>query len=139
MKARLVTTPDELAQFLAPLSAAGADMFHCSTLKFWEPEFEGSNLNLAGWTRKLTGKPAISGGSVNCNTAFRDSDRPPNDVNGVMDNAGDAAARIAGEEFDLIAVGRALIANPAWPDITRRGAYHELVPFDNDDCNARLY
>jgi len=131
MKAKLVTSPDELAQFLAPLSGAGADMFHCSTLKFWEPEFEGSDLNLAGWARKLTGKPAISVGSVNGNIT--------GEPRAVLDNAADAAAMIGRGEFDLIAVGRALIANPAWADITRRGAHGELAHFDNDDCNARLY
>ena len=54
--ARLATTPEELARFLAPLSTAGVDIFHCSQRRFWEPEFEGSDLNLAGWTKKLTGK-----------------------------------------------------------------------------------
>ncbi len=46
----------ELEAFLAPLTDAGVDIFDCSTRRFWEPEFEGSRLNLAGWTRKLTGK-----------------------------------------------------------------------------------
>jgi NADH:flavin oxidoreductases, Old Yellow Enzyme family len=41
--ARLVETPEALAAFLEPLSAAGVDIFHCSTRRFWEPEFEGSN------------------------------------------------------------------------------------------------
>eukprot|EP01030_Chromulinospumella_sphaerica_P018753 gene18753-18623_t len=53
--ARLVQTPEALGEFLKPLSDAGVDIFHCSTRRFWEPEFEGSELNLAGWTRKLTG------------------------------------------------------------------------------------
>lgn len=131
MKAKLVASPDEFGEFLAPLSEAGADMFHCSTLKFWEPEFEGSDLNLAGWAKKLTAKPAISVGSVNGNTGT--------EPKGVVDNAGDAAAMIGRGEFDLVAVGRSLIANPNWAEITRRGGFVELVPFDNDDCNARLY
>jgi 2,4-dienoyl-CoA reductase-like NADH-dependent reductase (Old Yellow Enzyme family) len=46
--ARLVTTAEQLGEFLAPLAAAGVDIFHCSTRRFWEPEFEGSDLNLAG-------------------------------------------------------------------------------------------
>ncbi|MEJ0041446.1 MAG: hypothetical protein WDM81_04245 [Rhizomicrobium sp.] len=54
---------------------AGVDIFHCSTRRFWEPEFEGSDLNLAGWTKKLSGKPTISVGSVTLSndfiTAFR--------------------------------------------------------------------
>ena len=62
--ARLAKTSDELARFLAPLSTAGVDIFHCSQRRFWEPEFEGSDLNLAGWTKKLTGKPTVTVGSV---------------------------------------------------------------------------
>lgn len=131
MAARLVHSPDQLAQFLAPLSEAGADMFHCSTLKFWEPEFEGSDLNLAGWARKLTGKPAITVGSVNGNT-----DTEPRAVN---NNAADVAAMVARDEFDLVAVGRALIANPGWAEITKRGAFDELVPFDNETVGEILY
>ena len=62
--ARLVENPAQLADFLEPLSDAGVDIFHCSTRRFWEPEFEDSNLNLAGWTKKLTGKPTITVGSI---------------------------------------------------------------------------
>src|SRR5690606_31751349 len=51
--ARLVNSPTELEQFLTPLAEAGVDLFHCSTRRFWEPEFAGSDLTLAGWTRKL--------------------------------------------------------------------------------------
>ena len=68
--ARLATTPDELARFLEPLAGAGLDAFHCSTRRFWEPEFEGSDLNLAGWTKKLTGKPTITVGSVSLDVDF---------------------------------------------------------------------
>ncbi len=57
---KLATTPEALADFLLPLSEAGADMFHCSGSHFAEPAFEGSGLNLAGWTRIITGKPTIS-------------------------------------------------------------------------------
>ena len=56
--------PEGLREFLAPLVEAGVDIFHCSTRRFWIPEFEGSELNLAGWTRELTGKPTITVGNV---------------------------------------------------------------------------
>ena len=68
--AKLARTPVELEDFLTPLTEAGVDIFDCSTRRFWEPEFEGSRLNLAGWTKKLTGKPAISVGSVGLNREF---------------------------------------------------------------------
>ena len=51
---KLAKDPAELERFLAPLTRAGVDIFHCSTRRFWEPEFPetGSDLNLAGWTKK---------------------------------------------------------------------------------------
>lgn len=61
---KLAKTSEELASFLAPLSEAGVDIFHCSTRRFSQPEFAGSDLNLAGWTKKLTGKPCITVGSI---------------------------------------------------------------------------
>src|ERR1700691_3161898 len=64
--AKLARTPTELGAFLEPLSDAGVDLFHCSTRRFWEPEFPdtGSDLNLAGWTKKISGVPTITVGSV---------------------------------------------------------------------------
>jgi len=51
-KAKLARSPAELESFLGPLSDAGVDFFHASTRRFWEAEFEGSDLNLAGWAKK---------------------------------------------------------------------------------------
>lgn len=112
--ARLAETPEELAAFLAPLSDAGVDIFHCSTRRFWETEFEGSELNLAGWTRKLTGKPAITVGSVGLDKAFVDEEKKgfsggqPASLDRLLE-------KLNNNEFDLVAVGRALISNPDWP------------------------
>ena len=36
------------------------------------------------------------------------------------------------EEFDLVAIGRSLIVNPAWPQIIQRGAFDELRPYQRD-------
>ena len=123
--ARLVETPDELDLFLAPLVEAGADMFHCSTRRFWEPEFEESDLNLAGWVKKLTGLPTMTVGSVSSNTTFTDPDEPT-----VIDNLDALVAMLDRGDFDLVAVGRALIANPAWPQLIKSGAVENLIPFD---------
>src|SRR5690242_11091336 len=72
-EAKLAKTPDELDRFLRPLVDAGIDLFHCSQRRFWDAEFEGSNLNLAGWTKKLTGKPTITVGSVTLDIDFTKS------------------------------------------------------------------
>ena len=42
-------------------------------------------------------------------------------------------------DFDLVAVGRALIANPAWPQLIRNGAVTDLVPFDKAKVGDTLY
>ena len=62
--AKLASTPQELEAWLVPLADAGVDIFHCSQRKFWEPEFDGSDLNLAGWAKKLTGKSTITVGQL---------------------------------------------------------------------------
>ena len=52
---KLADTPRALEAWLKPLVDAGVDIFHCSQRRFWEPEFEGSDLNFAGWAKKVTG------------------------------------------------------------------------------------
>jgi len=125
--ARLVATPQELEQFLAPLSDAGVDIFHCSQRRFWEPEFPGSDLNLAGWTKKLTGKPAITVGSITLNEEFMTSFRT-DDAAGVT-GLDELLERLDRDEFDLVAIGRALITNPDWPQQIQEGGVERLKPF----------
>ncbi len=132
--ARPVETPDELGRFLTPLIDAGVDIFHCSTHRFWEATFEGSDLNLAGWTKKLTGLPTVTVGSINCNTAYTDQDSPA-----IVDNLDRLWQMLDRGDFDLVAVGRALIANPAWPQLIRSGRVAELVPFDKAAAAEKLY
>lgn len=128
--ARLATTPQELEAVLTPIAEAGADAFHSSTRRYWVPEFEGSDLNLAGWTKKLTGKPTISVGSVGLDKAFKPGFRSGSRT-GVagIENLLD---RLERDEFDLIAIGRALIADPEWPRKVLTGDTEALIPFTVD-------
>jgi len=126
--AKLAQTPDELGRFLQPLVDAGVDAFHCSTRRFWEPEFPGSDLNLAGWTKKLTGKPSITVGSVTLNEDLMTSFGT--EVTAGVTGIDNLLERLDRDEFDLVAIGRSLIVNPAWPGIVRRGALNELLPFN---------
>jgi 2,4-dienoyl-CoA reductase-like NADH-dependent reductase (Old Yellow Enzyme family) len=126
--AKLANTPAELEQLLTPLVDAGVDLFHASARRFWEPAFAGSDRTFAGWTRKITGKPVIAVGSVTLGedimTSFTtDKDAAVTSIDRVLDG-------LEQGEFDMIAVGRSLIANPWWPDIVRRGAMDELRPFN---------
>lgn len=129
--ARLVQTPEELGEFLQPLSDAGVDIFHCSTRRFWETEFEGSELNLAGWTRKLTGKPTITVGSVGLDGEFlqfmvnTDKVAKPADLGALL-------TRLNNREFDLVAVGRALLVDPDWAVKVRDGNQQDILPFSRE-------
>ncbi|MCS7461920.1 NADH:flavin oxidoreductase [Paenibacillus doosanensis] len=133
---RLAESPQELERFLTVLTDAGVDLFHCSTRRFWEPEFAGSELNLAGWTKKLTGKPTVTVGSVGLDgdfmSYFREGSGAANEqIEGLLD-------RLERQEFDLVAVGRALLADPAWAVKVKEGRTGELTPFTPEATQALL-
>lgn len=128
--ARLATTPDEMTDWLAPLVEAGVDIVHASQRRFWEPEFpelDGEKgLNFAGWVKKLTGAPTISVGSVGLSSDF---------IGAFSGEASEKAGldalieRMERNEFDLIAVGRALITDPNWVNKVAKGAFDQLHDF----------
>ncbi|HBX36592.1 MAG TPA: 12-oxophytodienoate reductase [Pseudohongiella sp.] len=125
--ARLAETPEQLAEVLQPISDAGVDIFHCSQRRFWEPEFEGSGMNLAGWTRRLLNKPTITVGSVSLNeefiTTFQGGKADAADIQELLQ-------RLDADEFDLVAVGRALIANPNWVQLITQGDAGSLKTYE---------
>ncbi|MCF4138978.1 NADH:flavin oxidoreductase [Streptomyces sp. Tue 6430] len=125
--ARLAETPEELEAILAPLAAAGVDAFHASTRRYWVPEFDGSDLNLAGWTKKLTGRPTITVGSVGLDgeffKAFQGEGSALRSIDDLLD-------RLERDEFDLVAVGRALLQDPEWAAKVLAGRLDELKPYD---------
>ncbi len=122
--ARVAETPAEMADWLEPLADAGVDVFHCSQRRFWEPAFEGSDLNLAGWAKKVTGKPTITVGSVGLSSEFiHDGASMPAPLDELV-------RRLERGDFDLVAVGRAVLADPAWADKVRRGRTEEMASYD---------
>lgn len=131
--ARLATSPQELEAFLAPLSDAGVDIFHCSTRRFWEPEFEGSSLNLAGWTRKITGKPTITVGSVGLDADFIPLPGEATFREAEPASLEELLRRMEAGEFDLVAVGRAMLANPDWARRIRENRMAGLRAFHKED------
>ncbi|MER7767131.1 NADH:flavin oxidoreductase [Kitasatospora sp. NPDC096140] len=125
--ARLAETPQELEAILTPLAEAGVDAFHASTRRYWLPEFDDSDLNLAGWTRKLTGRPTITVGSVGLDgdfvRAFMGEGAPVQGIDNLLD-------RLERDEFDLVAVGRALLQDPQWAAKVLSGRFADLLPYD---------
>ncbi len=132
---KMATNPKALEAWLGALTAAGADMLHCSQRRFWEPEFEGSDLNFAGWAKKLTGVPTITVGSVGLSgefiAAFAGEGSQPDSLDRLLD-------RLERDEFDLVGVGRALLQDPEWVRKVKEGRNDELVPFERA-AMARLY
>ena len=113
--AKLAKNSNELEQLLTPLVDAGVDIFHCSTRRIWEPEFkeEDPSLNLAGWTKRITKKPTIAVGSVGINRAYL-SNKDNEDLT-IEDNLKMIDEKIKAGEYDYVAVGRAVLADPEWP------------------------
>ncbi|MFK4145829.1 NADH:flavin oxidoreductase [Streptomyces sp. NPDC004065] len=126
--ARLAESPQELEAILTPLAAAGVDVFHASTRRYWLPEFDGSDLNLAGWTKKLTGKQVITVGSVGLDGGdFIKAFQGEGAALGSLDNLLDRMER---DEFDMVAVGRALLQDPEWAAKVLGDRFDELKPYD---------
>ena len=109
---KIAESPDELEQLLGPVADAGVDVFDASQRYFDQAAFTGSNLNLAGWAKKLTGKMAMTVGGVGMQRpkGAEGVDRPLE----AADNLQDVVRRLDVGEFDLVAVGRALLNDPEW-------------------------
>ncbi|PWW10911.1 NADH:flavin oxidoreductase [Mangrovibacter plantisponsor] len=135
--ARLAETPQEMTEWLVPLVEAGVDILHCSQRRFWEPEFpeiDGSEgLNFAGWAKKLTGAATISVGSVGLSGDFFGAFGGQGSETAGLDNL---YTRMERGEFDLIAVGRALLSDPQWAHKVRSNRTAELLGFRAEDLAA---
>jgi len=138
---RLAQSPAELEAFLLPLKDAGVNILHASTRRFWEPEFAGSSLNLAGWAKKITGLPTITVGSVGLEGPdFMHALRARNGDEQYAEHKSaslDALLRRLDDgEFDLVAVGRALAADPHWVSKIRDGADDRILTFNRSALDA---
>ncbi|MCK8672834.1 NADH:flavin oxidoreductase [Rhodococcus sp. NPDC003382] len=124
--ARIAETPDELGTILGALADAGVDVFDASIRRFDVAAFEGSDLSLAGWAKKLTGAMSMAVGSVGIATTLRETRL------GVAapsrDNIPELERRLAAGEFDLAAIGRLHLADPQLATTLRAGG--PLPEFD---------
>jgi 2,4-dienoyl-CoA reductase-like NADH-dependent reductase (Old Yellow Enzyme family) len=128
LSARYVETPAEIEAWLLPFAEAGVDIFSVSELRYDTPLFANSPLSFAGWVKKMTGCPVIAAGGIGTSGDFMSTfggeiARPQ--------SLDDVARRIEAEEFDLVAVGRALIADPEWVRKVKEGRTSEL-----QDCTV---
>ena len=89
-------------------------------------------MNLAGWVKKLSGRPSIAGGGIGLSrTAMEYGEE------GVYGQVADASTahldevreRIERREFDLVALGRSILGDPAWAAKVQAGAHEALQPY----------
>ncbi|GLX99755.1 12-oxophytodienoate reductase [Actinoplanes sp. NBRC 101535] len=120
--ATIAADPTELATILQTLADAGADAFHASQRRFWEPAFPGSPRNLAAWAKHLTGLPAITVGSV----ALTDQ----------ISHQAELHTALTAGDYDLVALGRILLANPTWPALTASGCSSKIQKYRKEHENT---
>lgn len=109
--AKLAQTPGELERILGPLADAGVDLFEASVRYFKTPAFEGSDLTLAGWAKKLTGRMSAIVGGIGLGKGMHDTwDKRTVAV----DNLNILLELFERDEFDLALVGRGLMNDAAW-------------------------
>jgi 2,4-dienoyl-CoA reductase-like NADH-dependent reductase (Old Yellow Enzyme family) len=86
-------------------------------------------LTLAGWTKSLSGKPVIAVGSVGLSNDLQTSLQGK--LPAVLASTIYKAAELVDcGEVDLIAVGRAMLADPEWTEKVRTGRIDEIKQFD---------
>lgn len=127
--AKLANNPTEMEAWLNPLVDAGVDILHCSQRRFWEPEFEGSDLNFAGWAKKITGAATITVGSVGLSNDFMGAFRGESSEVTSLD---ELVRRLDRGDFDLVGVGRALLSDAEWVVKVRENRTDELQGFTKE-------
>jgi 2,4-dienoyl-CoA reductase-like NADH-dependent reductase (Old Yellow Enzyme family) len=125
--AKLAHTPEALEDWLQPLAEAGVDIFHGSQRRYWEPEFEGSDLNFAGWIKKVTGQPTITVGSVGLSGDFSGAFQGQGAETANID---ELLRRYDRGDFDLVAVGRSVLQDPEWVLKVKEHRFEDVKAFD---------
>lgn len=115
-----------LARFLEPLVDAGVHVFHPSTRRLLTPAFDGDPRTLPGVVRDLTGRPVIAVGSVGLDRDILATDAGRASQTVHLDAV---AERVAAEGLDLLAVGRAVLAEPRFGTLARTGRLAEATPY----------
>ena len=112
-------------------------MLHPSARRHYVAAFpeHDSDLSLAGWTGKLTGLPVITVGSVGLETQFRSEKQgqiiAPASVERLVE-------QFDSGEFDVVAIGRALLADPGWVNRLRDGNLDGFAGYDPATALAAL-
>lgn len=119
---RMFPDAHTLAVIVQRLVASGVDIFMVTDKHYAEPAFAGNPISLAAWVKMLSRRPVICAGAV-----------------GLDGEALEGVARllILGQT-DMVAVGRALLADAVWAEKIRCGKLDEIHPF-SQRVLARLF
>lgn len=123
--ARIAETPEDLGTILTPLADAGVSGFHVSTRRYWLPAFDGEDRTLAGWTKSITGLPTIALGSIGVTSPFlgEPGSAPSLSIARLLE-------LFERGEFDLVGLGRAVLADAEWTRKVREGRPDDIRPYD---------
>ncbi len=127
-RATLADNPEELREVLQPLADAGVDVFDASVRYYNRAAFEGDPACLAGVAKRVTGKLSMAVGGVGINQGMYDRDKAA----AVVTDFGPLLERFRAGEFDLVAVGRAMIGDPNWAHKFRAGEATDPYRIEND-------
>lgn len=116
-RATLADNPEELREVLQPLVDAGVDVFDASVRYYNRAAFDGDSACLAGVAKRVTGKLSMAVGGIGINQGMYDKDKAA----AVVSDFAPLLDRFNAGEFDLVAIGRAMIGDPAWAQKFRAG------------------
>lgn len=128
-RALLANNADELREVLEPLAEAGVDVFDASVRYYNRAAFEEDSACLAGVAKRVTGKLSIAVGGVGINQGMYDRNKPAS----VVSDFAPLLDRFHSGEFDLVAVGRAMIGDSQWANKFRRGEATDPYLMENDN------
>lgn len=138
-EARIVESPIELEQMLHVFKDAGADLFHASTRRFYKPEWPGSNRTLAGWVKSLTDLPVITVGSVGVTLDVMDTIYTDQHVGSDTERSIQILETMFNDgQFDLVAVGRSMMADPQWVNKVEARQFADILPFRREMVKQAL-
>ena len=127
-RATLADNPGELREVLQPLAAAGVDVFDASVRYYNRAAFEGDPACLAGVARRVTGKLSMAVGGIGINQGMYDRDK----ATAVVSDFTPLLDRFHAGEFDLAAIGRAMIGDSSWAEKFRAGQATDPYLIEND-------
>lgn len=123
--------PEELGLWVNALKNVGVDILHVSTYDATAKGFKDidDNTTLCGWAKKLSGLPCIAVGKITVNLAFNEAYGEKKDI---VTSPEPAFNLIKNGEADMLAIGRALIANPDWVKIVKANSWKKLKVFSKE-------